>query len=360
MPQGVSPLYYPDQAAVPCPLVVDDSYVLVRLHSAQAFFPAGLLVRPAYLVVSSSVTSTFQPGAPTQSLHQIATIQKNTPSHLGLSINLTSWLPARAADTLTVTLKFSVIRDNPFQKLTNQIGQLGLAATVSLIRPEWAVAVKITQVAGEFLSIILQEGQEEAVFVMEMDLNLVAIRAGYYAVIGSLKEEPWPEAGHLRIDANGQLNAKYVGALSTLSYAVLQVLALKRRSPEVQAHEPWGELLQQGKEQIMDAPPSTDGERVSALRDWRTTLAQVRALARKEPSFLRNEVVEAIAEAQLAVEQQLQPTAREAAGGGDYPGEWQEVLDLRTPQALRRRVQGYRAALAESQRVLTSYGLADN
>ncbi len=89
MLSSVSSIYYPEQPNPPCNLYLNNSYFLVRLHDAQAFYRAGLLTEPGFITFSSSVESSFQPNYSTQSLHKISSVQKNKACRLGLSINLT-------------------------------------------------------------------------------------------------------------------------------------------------------------------------------------------------------------------------------------------------------------------------------
>src|SRR2546423_1249867 len=98
MPIGVSGLYYPTQPDPAHPLELDDSYLLIKLCNAQAFFPAGPFTQVDFLLLSSSVESTFMPGPSLQSLHKLTMLKKNVPGFLGVSTNLTNWLPARAPD----------------------------------------------------------------------------------------------------------------------------------------------------------------------------------------------------------------------------------------------------------------------
>jgi hypothetical protein len=254
MPTGVSSLYYPEQSQPACNLALDDSYYLVRLHDAQALFEAGWLKKAGYLIFNSSVETSFQPGQPTQSLHQITALEKNTPCRLGLSANLTDWLPARAADSLKVILKYTVVQDTPFKELVDQMGQIGLAAKVSLIRPELAVGVKVSEIVGSLLSYLLREGTQQEVFSLVMDLNLVSLKTGYYAVLGSHGDAGWPTA--LRVDASGRLTDPNDHLLLHHSYAVIEVLALPRRGQEIAREQAWWELLQAGKDQALDANPT--------------------------------------------------------------------------------------------------------
>jgi len=359
MPTGVGPLQYPEQPNPLHDLELDNSYFLVKLHDAQAFFEAGWLVKPGFLAFSSSVESSFQPGLPTQSLHQITTLQKNEPCRLGLGVNLTDWLPARAADSLRVTLKYTVVQDTPFKELVDQMGRIGLAAKVSLVRPDWAVAVKVSEITGRLLSYLLREGSQHEIFPLAMDLNLSNLKTGYYDVIGAHGDAGWPTA--LRMDANGRLTDPNGHLLLHHSYAVIEVLALPRRGEEIARGEPWWELLQRGKEQALDAYPVNDQERRKALEDWRTTLTQVRELARKERGYLLREIGDIIRAAQVEVEDRLVPATRvESFGLEELPGDWQDLLGVRTGLELRQSVRDYQNALTISQRLIGQYDLPEN
>src|SRR5438105_10030405 len=144
MPTGVSHRYYPDNQPDPAyPLELDDSYFLVKLYDAQAFFPANVLKQAKLLLVSSLVESSFLPGNPTKSLHKLTTLKRNAPCHLGINTNLTGWLPANASDTLRFTLNYTIMQGTPIETLVGKMEQLQLEAVVSLIRPDIAVAIKI-------------------------------------------------------------------------------------------------------------------------------------------------------------------------------------------------------------------------
>lgn len=354
MATGVSHVIYPRQPKPLCDLDLENCYYLIKLHDAQAFFEAGWLVKPGTLIFSSSVESSFQPGTPTQSLHLVTTLQKHVPCHLGVSTNLTDWLPARATDTLRVTLKYVVIQDTPFKELVDQVTQIGLAAKVSLVRPDWAVAVKVSEVVGRMLSYLLQEGQQREVFPLTVDLNLADLSTGYYAVIGSQRDEGWPTA--LQIDPNGRLADLNNHLLLRHSYAVLQILAVPRRGQEIARGEPWWELLQLGREHALDAYPINDQERRKALGSWRTTLAEVRALARKERGILLQEIGDIIRSVQVEVEEHLLgETTPEAFDTDALPREWQELLDVPTRHILYRSVQDYQNLLSLSQSLLEKY-----
>src|SRR5579885_3745435 len=121
MPTGVGSLQYPEQPPPPFALDPDNSYFLVKLHDAQAFFDAGWLIKPGVITISSSVESSFQSKSPAvRSVYQVTTLQKNVPCRLGLSFNLTDWLPARTTDWLHVTLDYTVVQDTPIKDLLDR------------------------------------------------------------------------------------------------------------------------------------------------------------------------------------------------------------------------------------------------
>jgi hypothetical protein len=358
MPTGVSGLIYPDQPKPTCELELDNSYYLIRLTDAQAFFPAGPFSQASSLLFSSSVESSFMPGTPTQSLYRLTTLKKNIPDRLGIHVDLTDWLPARSTDRIKVTLKYTVTRGAPIQALVDKVKQLDLATKVSVFGPGPAVALKVTEIVGHILSSFLQEGEQTDVFPsLILDLNLADLKAGYYAVIGSVTDEIWPRM--LEIKENGPLTERGGRALVRHSYAVIQVLVIKRRGAEVLRTETWGELLQICKDKALDSTYDTEAERSRSLQEWRANLRLVRALAGKDRSVLQSEIDQVIATAHLAVEQQLLPqTIHEAAELDTYPDEWQEVLGFSTPQELQYAVQDYQDALVLSRRLIQEYNLS--
>ncbi|NEQ64358.1 MAG: hypothetical protein F6K21_02445 [Symploca sp. SIO2D2] len=359
MPTGVSSVYYPNQPNPQFNLELDNSYFLVKLHDSQAFYKADWLTEPGFVTFSSSIESSFQPNDSTQSLHKISSVQRNEPCRLGLSINLTDWLPARPTDWLRINLKYTVWQDKPLKNLMAQLEQTGLVAQVSLLRPDWAVALKVSKIVGQLVSYLLREGSQHEIFSSTMDLNLRDLKAGYQVVVGSHRDEILPTS--LKIDANGNLTNISGSSLSSLSYAVIQVLALKRRGQEIARNEPWWELLEAVKEQILDAEPANDQERRKLSVDWRSTLTQVRVLARKQRGFLLPEIREIIAAAQVEVDAKLAPSrANEAFGTEEFPPDLQDCLGVKTEQELHKLVRDYQDALEVSQQLLEQYNLSGN
>jgi hypothetical protein len=227
---------------------------------------------------------------------------------------------------------------------------------VSLIRPDLAVAVKISEIVGHLLSHFLHEGKQTELFPLTMDLNLADLKAGYHVVLGSLTNEPFPNALEIK---NGNLTARGGHALDRYSYVVLQVLAIPTRGRENMRGEPWGELLQECKQEALNTTIRNTDDFDEALEKWRICLAQVKRLALKDRSFLEGDVEGVIGEAAKEVEDKLgSRKTLEANGLEEYDEEWQQLLGVGTPQELRRHVRDYHDAVELTERLLQRYKLS--
>ncbi|GEM_PF-1267007 len=361
MPTGTSSVYFPLEMDSAYPIELDNSYFLVKLHEAQAFFEAGLLAKPSYLIFTSEIKSTFLPERTIKSLHHISALQKNTPCRMGLGFNLTDWLPARSADTLHLSINYAVIQDAPIKDFMDLVGKLGLNAMLSMARPDMAVAMKISEIAGRILSFSLKEGKSQEIFQLNLDLNLATLKSGYYVVLGSHKNEEWPDGINVDswnpfflADSNGH-------RLERHSYAVFQVLALKRKDEEMLRDEVWWELLQSGKQQVLDTVLTDDRELKKALNEWQLTLRQVRRLAARERSFLLNEIQDIIRNAQLEVQESLSMgIVPEAYGDKTFPEMWQDILSAKTEEELKVYAAEYKESLRLSKQLLSQYGIRYN
>jgi hypothetical protein len=333
---------------------LDNSYCRLQIQDAQAFFPSGPMTEGDYLIVTSAVSSSFHPGEPAAGLHQVAGFRKNIPTRLGLNTNLTDWLPARADASINVSLNYTAVQAAPFKTLVDKMGEANLVAKVALARPDWALALRITEIMGNLLSYFLQEAGKHELFPLTMDLNLANIQAGYHVVVGSYTDEIWPTI--LQIDANRRLTDRLGNELTRLCYVVFEVQALPRRGPEAVRVTPWAQLLQVAKEQALDADTTDEAARLEALNEWRAALKQVRALVRQDPTYLGREIDAVIAGAQLEAEKRLLPSrTAQTAGLDEYPPEWQDLLGVAGGAELRRTVRDYQDALELSTRLLAQY-----
>jgi len=265
MPKGSSPLQRPEQPPVPQALMVEDTYYLLSLKEAQAYFDMSWLEKPATLAISTAIESSFYPDHPAvQSLHRTDIIQKGKTCKLPISTNLTGWLPARATDKLGIKLQYIVVRDAPFQELVRQMQQIKLATVVSKVSLEWGIATKVSEITGKLLSYLLKEGSAEVVFELRTDFNLTELQTGYYVQFGSYDDRLWPRK--LFIDGHRGFYDENL-YLPNLCYALFYLHAIPRRGQEVARSEAWWELLHAGKDHILGADLSNKQERQKMMAD---------------------------------------------------------------------------------------------
>ncbi|GET39956.1 hypothetical protein [Microseira wollei] len=360
MATGASQLFYPNQPIPLFNLERENSYFLVKLHDTQAFFQTNWLGKAGLLTLSSSVTSSLKQNSPTQSLHKISTIQKNTPCRLGIGTNLTDWLPASPANSLRIDIKYTVFQEQPIRNFITHMEQADLVAKLSL-RPDWAVALKVSNVVGKLLSYLVQEGSQHEIFSLTIDLNVADLKTGYYVAIGSHSDEVWTPPKFLQIDDNGRLIDKTAeSSLSCLSYAVIQVLGIKRLQEQMFRDEPWWDLLQTVKDDILDSDIPNAEQRQKLLGKWRFALEQVKRLTRNRSEYLLPEIREIIAAYQDEVDQKLLPQVTKESFGLDeeLPADIQEILEVKTEGELRQLANNYRAAVKNSKYLLEQYQLS--
>jgi hypothetical protein len=348
MTAGYSKLLYPRQPAPPCPLTADNSYYLLNLSQAQVYFPAPPFARPAYLTLSSTIESPFQPGQPLKSLYQVVTFEKNQAFRLPISVNLSTFVPARANDTLRLTLRYMVTRDNPFQKLAGKMKEVNLVAKVSAVSLEWGAALKISEITGSLLSYLLQEGSEDTLFELYQDLNIADLKAGYWLIYGS--RENLVEPGLVEIHESELRSDPY---LDKYCYALLKVIAIPRLKEEAARQCFWWELLQAGKNKTLAGLQGSTRQKDAALREWENTLLQVMEFARKDPAFLLKEVQQIIQTAQREIDLVLKGgITKEAFGSESYPETCQKVLGVRDEAALAASLRDYHDAVEMTERLL--------
>jgi hypothetical protein len=351
---GMSPLIYPTNQPQPLQtLLPNNSYFLIQLHAVQVYFATDWLTKPGFVTISSSIGTSSIREEETKSLHQVVELKKNVPSQIGFRVNLTDWLPAADGDAVRITLNYIVTKATPFKDLAGKIDQVDLVAKASLVRPELAVAAKVSQITGHLLSFLLEEGKTRRVFDLKMDQNIVDLKAGYYVIFGSADEVPnWPT--EVSIDDQGRLSGESE-LLKKLNYALFKVFARPRRGEEIARGEPWWELLQTAKDQVLNIDPINDEKRLDLLNQWRTNIAQVRTLARKEKGYLLTEIDDILGQTSVKVQEHLSPIIRE--GDLELPEDLQEILGVRTEQELYDSVQHYEQALELSQELLEQYEL---
>jgi hypothetical protein len=325
-------------------------------NDAQAFFSAGRFSSPEYLLMSSSVENSFHPNSPpVQTLHHVSSLVRNVPCHLGVSFNLTGWLPARMTDWLRIKIDYTVVQDSPIKDLLDKIRGSGLTTPLSAISAEFAAAVKVSEIVGHLLSSLTGEGSKHKSFSLEVELNLATLKTGYQVVFGSQNDQSWPEV--ISIDNNGQLKDKRNHSLDQYSYVIIEVQGIKRCGGEMMRGRPWWELLQMAKETALTIELPNASARRAILNYWQHLLRQVQQQAREEHEFLLTEIGDVIREVHAEVMIRLQPTSHEAFGDDELPPSWQDILAVHTERELQDSVRAYQDAVFTSQQLLKQYQL---
>jgi hypothetical protein len=347
MPTGTTHLIYLQQDKPATALTLDDRYLQVRLHTAQAYVEAPWLTQVAYMVCSTEVTSSFLTDHVSRSIHRVATVQKNTPCPLGLQVNLTDWLPAVRQQSISLELKLTAVRDKPFGILSERLGQMGLDTKLSLVRAELGIGARVAEVAGHILSALLEEGKAHTVLALRADLNVNDLQAGYYAMLAPYRADDIPLA--LRLRDNGQLDDPRAPFSEKNTYAVLEIGVFERRGEEAARAEPWWHTLQDAYHEAIHTPIHSDRDYRKAQATWLAALGQAQRMAYNDRSFLLPEIKQIFQRYTLEVQQALRPaTVLEAKSADLLPEEWQQVLGVASETELVQSVAAYQAALARS------------
>jgi hypothetical protein len=363
MPTGTSSLKFVRRClpfnSVHPPLIAikpEDSYVLVKLHEVQIIFEPRWLARPDFAVFTSAVKSTFEPGVTFQNLHKVETLVAHHSCKLGLSINLTDWLPVRMTDSINIKLTCTVARDTPIKSLIQHFKESDLEAPVALLSPQIAVAIKVSQVVGTLMSYLQKEDKSNEILPFNVDLNLQDLSEGFYAAIGSSQNQAWPDL--VCMNPKGQLiDEQTKEPISNCSYVLIEVKSLPRRGEEIARTEPWWQLLDETKQEIIDAcaAEALGGLDISPRKAywnyWKTTLKQVRKISRQQRYFLVAELHEIIQTATKQVKAALEPPTTPQSFGGEQllPEDWQQLLRIESMEALERSVDNYQRLLSISQ-----------
>jgi hypothetical protein len=348
MPSGTTilmPVAHNEQLA---PLVANDSYFQVALYSAQAYVALPFLSQIACLVCAAEVGSNYLENHRIHSLYKVETIKKNQPSPLGLSVDLTEWLPVIPDKKVKVNVKLVAVRDQPFGKLTDAMSDLGLVSSLSLFGPHISEGLRITGIAGKILSTVLDEGAQDNLLSLDVDLSVAELSSGYWAMINPAT--PGDVATGLRLRSGGRLDDPKAAFSEQNTYAVLKVRALERRGPEAARLTDWGTTLAEGLRQVQRlAGSGTDRDRRKANSVWLDTIDHAQSLAQEDRSFLQNEIREVLQYYELEKRNLLAPeTISESTGGEELNEDLQHILGVQDEGELARAVAGYRATVARA------------
>jgi hypothetical protein len=347
---GTTPFQYPtkQQPANRIQIQPGQYYYQFRLREASAIFNASWLRDLDCLLVISEITSTLYPGDVVRSLHTVKTAQRNKPCQMGLTKNLTDWLPARATDSCTITIKYIGIQSSPIKDFLAHIEKSGLDAVVSALAPKWEVALKVSDIVGKAISYLLQEGSPQELFSVTQQFNINSLQTGYYAALGCTKDSDL--SFHLFLDSQQRLfYEKDRKPVENLSYAILEVAALK-----VVRQEPWWQILESVKNEIIrecDLTTELALERVNELkRRWYDTLSLVEKLTCQDRGYILAEVKDILRLFSDEVLRKLRsPKTLQSFGSDSIPSSWQHLLQVSTSKELHQCAIDYQYELQWSQ-----------
>lgn len=353
MPVGSSPLMSIKQQPPAMDIVIEDSYYQIKLAEAQAYFEMPFLTKPASLLVNSVVESSFYPEQPVKSMHRVNIVQKGVSCKLPFNTNLTDWLPARNTDQIKITMAYTVLLDEPFKKLVDQMQKTNLSAVISKVSLEWGMALKISEFVGRLLSFLLEEGKAKTLFEIQTTLNLSELKPGFHAVVGTPDNRLWPIT--LVYDQKGFYDED--ARLPHVCYALFKVNSIPRRGLEIARNETWWELLQTSKDAALSASPKNKQERQKIMGEWNVALRHVRELSRKNTAFLLLEIEQIIHSAHIEVKNAILPIAKDEAmmNTEELPDLWKEVLCIDTQEQLNLSVRDYQYLLGLTKQLLNNY-----
>jgi hypothetical protein len=261
-------------------------------------------------------------------------------------------LPARATDSVSIELKHIVTLDTPLGNVVDRINNLGLVSKLTIVKPDIAVAAKVTRIVAEMLRFLIREGSQTETFKLKVDLNVADLKAGYYAAVGSPANKSWPSV--LSLDPDGSIRGS---PINDISYLALQVQVIPARGTEIARTEEWWQKLQFAKDEALSVDPQDDAERRGAMEVWRKKLVQVKQIAYKDSLCLRTEIERIIMQAQEEINTVLrkQEVAESLDTDDELPDEWQKILQVKTEQELLRSVRDYQDVLDLSRTLIFTY-----
>jgi hypothetical protein len=244
---GTTPSYFIPFPGSPGPSVVPgETYFLIKVTQAQAYFKAALLDRSNQLIVTSTVALHDKSTAESfKTIQRVCSVKKNEPCLLGVGQNIVSLVPA-TMPRLTVGLQFTLARKNRLKALESAINSHGFATGLSLAPTTVATARAVGAAAGHILRAFLDDDERKSLLEFTIDLNIATrdLREGYYVVLASAGA-PLPDPQQLSV--NGlELHTNGV-PVRDCSYVILQVRFAELRTRELNEGAPWEEALRQAE-----------------------------------------------------------------------------------------------------------------
>lgn len=366
-PQPVPPLGEPVQ--------VGRHYFALQIRAAQAAFCGPFWERAKRLLVTSRVALNHPElgNEPVQALHRSREVQKGRAEQLGLAPNLIRLVPA-IMPHVSVSIDFILDKENRLGQLAGLINDDSFLTAISLAPGAPMVAKTVSGLAQKLLHTFFQAEEREPILQFAGDFNLSAdapdaLRAGYYAILGTRDERnPLPRPLPRLSVQNGDLLADGK-PITQWSYVLLQVHRLEARTRDQGIGRPWYQKLVEAEGIAQDVENDPFIEKATRLERWESCcklLSKARALIEADPEYLHEEAQNIIRAATSTCRKQILGDSDRldlsgARGIADPLVRWndalRELLDLESEDELHGAVNEYADQVYRARQVIRQAGL---
>jgi hypothetical protein len=357
------------------PIEVGKHYFALQIRAAQAAFAGRLWERAKRLLVTSRVSLNHPElgNEPVQALHRSREVQKGRAEQLGLAPNLIRLIPATMTH-VSVSIEFILDKENRLAQLAGLINDDSFLTALSLAPGAAVVAKTVGGLAQKLLHTFFQAEEREPILQFAGDFNLNAnndnaLRAGYYAILGTRDENnPLPRPLPRLSVQNGDLLADDK-PITQWSYVLLQVHRVEAHTRDEGVGRPWYQKLAEAEGIAQDVENDPFIEEATRKERWQTCqklLSEARTLLMADPEYLAEEAKNIIRAATNACREQIlgdpdRVVMRGATAIVDPLVRWndalRELLDVESEDDLRRAVNAYAEQVYRSRQIIRQTGL---
>ncbi|VTR92023.1 unnamed protein product [Gemmata massiliana] len=331
----IGPIYasHNPDARDPEPVIRDEEYFLVRVHSAQASYKGTwwtrLRSRVRHVVVTSQVTlKRNQPAEAFQHIQVVRPIRPREAVQLGLRPNLIDLVPAVVE---RVSVKFGLVLDQEdrLEKLTAGINGSGFLSTLSLAEPTLAAARAVAGVSKVVLDAFLPGEAQKGILEFSGDFNIGTgikdLRPGYYVFLGTTdKGTPLPHEPKVEVEGASLLvDDKPV---TDWSYFVLEVLTTRERGTNPDAE--WSKLINKAEAEatnFANSPVTTKQKQEASQQRCQELLVRAQGLFETDPTYTKTERKAIIANAFKTCKDTIAGTGGRRSSAPEITKPWVET-----------------------------------
>jgi len=308
-----------------------------------------------------------------QALHRSREVQKGRAEQLGLAPNLIRLIPATMTH-VSISIEFILDKENRLAQLAGLINDDSFLTALSLAPGAAVVAKTVGGLAQKLLHTFFQAEEREPILQFAGDFNLNAnndnaLRAGYYAILGTRDERnPLPRPLPRLSVQNGDLLADDK-PITQWSYVLLQVHRVEAHTRDEGVGRPWYQKLAEAEGIAQDVANDPFIEEATRKERWQTCqklLSEARTLLMADPEYLAEEAKNIIRAATNACRKQILGDPDRVVMSGakaiaDPLVRWndalRELLDVESEDELRRAVNAYAEQVYRSRQIIRQAGL---